>query len=58
MGPADLAIAAAVLALAGWLLARSLGKGGGCAGCSQRGACQSGPPPLVRLGSGRGAPRR
>jgi hypothetical protein len=58
MGPVDLAIAAGVLAAAGWLLYRSLVKGGGgCGGCSQRGACHAPPRELVRLGSRSGEPR-
>ena len=52
MGPIDLAIAAAVLAGATWLLYRTLVRGGdACAGCSQRGACTPPRPGLVRLGA-------
>ena len=51
MGPADLLIAALVLGGAGWLLWRTLARpGGGCAGCSQRGACQTPARDVIRLG--------
>jgi hypothetical protein len=59
MGPVDLAIAAAVLGGASWLLYRTLVKrGGACAGCSQRGACHPPRPGLVRLGARPGEPSR
>jgi hypothetical protein len=60
MGPVDLAIAAAVLAGASWLLYRTLvARGGACAGCSQRGACATPRPGLVKLGARAGsAPTR
>lgn len=60
MSPLDLAIAAAVLAGASWLLYRTfLRRGGACAGCSQRGACATPRPGLVKLGArAGGAPPR
>jgi hypothetical protein len=55
MGPVDLAIAAAILAGASWLLYGTFVKrGGACAGCSQRGDCATPRPGLVKLGA-RGA---
>jgi hypothetical protein len=51
MGPVDLAISAAILAGAGWLLYRTLLKrGGACGGCSESGACHAPAPELVKLG--------
>ncbi len=49
MGVADVVIAAVVLAAAGWLLWRSIRKGGSCHGCA--GGCGRPPPrdELVRL---------
>jgi len=51
VGFADVVIAAVVLAAAGWLLWRSIRKGGSCHGCA--GGCGRAPgggPDLVRLG--------
>jgi hypothetical protein len=57
MGLVDVVVAAAVLACAGWLLYRSLVKGGGaCGACSQRGACHAPRREVVTLGFGRRAP--
>ena len=57
MGPGDLFTAAAILAVAGWILYRSLirKKGGchGCSGCSHGGA-NKGPSDVVRIGAPRG----
>lgn len=51
MATVDVVIAAFVLTGAGWLLWRTVARpGGGCAGCSQRGACQAPTRDLVRLG--------
>ncbi len=50
MGPGDLFTAAAILAVAGWILWRSLlRKKGGCHGCS--GCSHGGGDDLVRLGA-------
>jgi hypothetical protein len=55
MGPVDLVIAALVLGGAGWLLWRTVVRpGGACAGCSQRGACQTPTRDVVRLGGVKG----
>jgi hypothetical protein len=54
VGATDLIVALAVVAAAGWLLVRTIRRGGACHGCSG-GACgrRSEPgPALVTLGRG------
>lgn len=54
MGPGDLFTAAAILAVAGWILYRSLlRKKGGCHGCA--GCSHGSEGPVVRIG-GRARP--
>ena len=59
MGPGDLFTAAAILAVAGWILYRSLlRKKGGCHGCSGcgHGSPKDGGSAVVRIGAPRGRP--
>jgi hypothetical protein len=56
MSPGDLFTAAAILAVAGWILYRSLlGKKGGCHGCSgcSHGGAKDGASSVVRIGTPR-----